>query len=144
MDDDQNKLPELKLGKTLIPLFFFVMCSLFPLILISSRLIWWCARFNLFLGVFFFFLGIIDAKQAQGFLSFFKTLPQVSEIVPTFIVIFGEKHEFKLIPCFSFFCCQDPRAIRFFDRRVSSDLFSRLLATFINNVVFCRCFRLSQ
>lgn len=64
---DQNKLPELKLGKTLI-WFLYILQFLIALLR--------------FLGIFilFWFCFVLDAKQAQGFLSFYKTLPQVSLI----------------------------------------------------------------
>lgn len=56
--EEQNKLPELKLGKIInVFVFFFLR---------GWEMIW-------FLEIF-----VSDAKQAQGFLSFFKTLPHVS------------------------------------------------------------------
>lgn len=67
---------------------------------------------------------MVDAKQAQGFLSFFKRLPSVSnsfsflsEIWSYIVLQLYWKNGWQYL---SSFYLQDPRAVRFFDRRVSA------------------------
>lgn len=74
-------------------------------------------------------LCAVDAKQAQGFLSFFKKLPTVSDSSTFFLFFFGFLVWSRIVLFFlgengwlyiSFSYLQDPRAIRFFDRKVSA------------------------
>lgn len=105
---DLNKLPELKLGTFRVP---DLICVLVPKICNDS------ICFDVFICDV-----MLDAKQAQGFLSFFKTLPRVSKTLPPICFPFFQDMLKPLIciVCLLLLCFQDPRAIRFFDRRVSS------------------------